>query len=84
MAFRIAAEPDSGVIDMLTRMGDEPESVLATRVLPQPDNSCAWVVTFTPPAGLPDEIFSGQCGSLEREMANVQRLFAKETETSKA
>jgi len=76
IGFRIATEPNTGVIDMLTRMEDEPEGILATRVLSQSDKHCAWVVTFTPCAGLPEAVFLEHCSSLERDMANVQRLFA--------
>jgi hypothetical protein len=75
MAFRIVADAGTGVIDMLTRMEGQPEDILATRVLGQPNGGSAWVVTFTPPADLPEKMFGEQCASIEREMGNVQRLF---------
>jgi len=84
MGFRIAANASTGVIDMLTRKGDGPEETLPTRVLTQPGDRSAWVVTFTPPSGLPEDGFVAQCASIEREMGNVQRLFTLDGDSQMA
>ena len=74
MAIRAESHAPSGTLDLITTV-DGMDDTLYTRVTPLPGGDSAWTVTFHQGHGLTDEMFAGQCQSLQDEMATVARLF---------
>jgi hypothetical protein len=74
--FAIRADPGTGVIDMFAGPTEDEMAVFPTRAVPLPDGRCAYTFTMFQGPGMPDELFEAQHASLERELANVERVFA--------
>jgi len=74
--FRIEADPDTGVIDMLAGPAADELALFPTRVVPLGDDVSAFTFTMFQGPGLPDEIFEAQYRSLLREFDNLAREFA--------
>ena len=74
--FRIEADPETGVIDMLAGPAADELALFPTRVVPLGDDASAFTFTMFQGPGLPDEIFEAQYRSLLREFDNLAREFA--------
>jgi len=73
--FRIAADPATGVIDMLAGPSPEELALFPTRVVELPGQRTAFTFTMFQWPGTPDELFEAQHASLEREFENVRARF---------
>jgi hypothetical protein len=76
--FRIEADVESGVIDMLAGPSADELAVFPTRVVELPGLGTAFTFTMFQLPGTPDELFSAQHASLEREFENIRARFAAE------
>ncbi len=76
--FRIEADPETGVIDMLAGSSSDDLALFPTRVVSLPDDRCAFTFTMFQAPGMPDDLFDSQFASLRRELANVEARFAVE------
>jgi hypothetical protein len=74
--FAIRADRDTGVIDMFAGPAEDRMAVFPTRAVALPDGRCAYTFTMFQAPGMPDELFEAQHASLEREFANIERVFA--------
>ena len=74
--FEIRADRATGVIDMFAGPTEDAMAVFPTRAVALPDGRCAYTFTMFQGPGMPDELFEAQHASLERELANVERVFA--------
>jgi hypothetical protein len=74
--FDIRADRATGVIDMFAGPTQDAMAVFPTRAVALPDGRCAYTFTMFQGPGMPDELFEAQHASLERELANVERVFA--------
>jgi len=74
--YRVDSDLASGVIDLMTSPDGDQYDALATRVLRVSEHACAYVVSAIQVPAISDEIFKQQMTSLDREMKNLQRLFA--------
>jgi len=74
--FRIEADPETGVIDMLAGPAADELALFPTRVVPLGEDVSAFTFTMFQGPGLPDEIFEAQYRSLLREFDNLAREFA--------
>jgi hypothetical protein len=74
--FRIEADPDTGVIDMLAGPTEGELALFPTRVVPLADDRCAYTFTMFQGPGMPDELFESQYRSLLREFENIRREFS--------
>jgi hypothetical protein len=74
--FRIAADPDTGVIDMHAGPTEDELALFPTRVVPLAGDRCAYTFTMFQAPGMPDELFESQHASLRRELAGVERRFS--------
>ena len=74
--FDIRADRATGVIDMFAGPTEDAMAVFPTRAVALPDGRCAYTFTMFQGPGMPDELFETQHASLERELANVERVFA--------
>jgi hypothetical protein len=75
--FEIAADPETGVIDMLAGPTDDELALFPSRVVPLPDGRSAFTFTMFQAPGQPDELFDSQYRSLLRELENVRRELAQ-------
>ena len=75
--FSIAADPESGVIDMYAGPTKEQMAVFPTRVVGLPDGRTAYSFTMFQGPDMPDELFESQHESLRRELANIERLIGR-------
>jgi hypothetical protein len=73
--FAIEADPDSGVIDMFAGPTKQQLAVFPTRAVPLPDGRTAYSFTMFQSPGMTDELFDAQYASLQRELANLERLL---------
>jgi hypothetical protein len=73
--FELHADPDTGVIDMLTGPDEEHLLCFPTRVVPTPGGGSALTFTMFQAPGQPDEQFASQHASLLRELDNLERRF---------
>jgi len=73
--FDIRADRATGVIDMFAGPTQDAMAVFPTRAVALPDGRCAYTFTMFQGPGMPDELFEAQHASLERELANVERVF---------
>jgi hypothetical protein len=73
--FRIAADAESGVIDMYAGASEEELALFPTRVVELPTGATAFSFTMFQLPGMPDELFESQYESLVRELGNVERRF---------
>ena len=73
--FEIRADPESGVIDMLSGPEVDELALFPTRVVGLPDGGSAFTFTMFQAPGMPDELFDSQHASLLRELENLERRF---------
>jgi hypothetical protein len=73
--FRISADPETGVIDMLAGPSSDTLSLFPTRVVALPGSRSAFTFTMFQQPGMPDELFESQHASLEREVENIRSRF---------
>ncbi len=73
--FSIAADADSGVIDMFAGPTKDAMAVFPTRAVALPDGRTAYSFTMFQGPGMPDELFEAQHASLRREFANIEGLL---------
>jgi hypothetical protein len=76
--FRIEADAESGVIDMLAGPSADELAVFPTRVVELPGLGTAFTFTMFQLPGTPDELFAAQHASLEREFENIRAHFVVE------
>ena len=74
--FEIRADAESGVIDMYAGPTKSEMAVFPTRVVGLPDGRTAYTFTMFQGPGMPDELFASQHASLQREFANIERVFS--------
>jgi hypothetical protein len=77
--FRIEADAETGVVDMLAGPDEERLGLFPARVVPLGEDASAFTFTMFQAPGQPDEQFEGQYASLLRELENLQREFADVT-----
>ena len=75
--FRIEADPDTGVIDMLAGPSAGELALFPTRVVPLSDDRSAFTFTMFQGPEMPDELFESQHASLQREFQNIETRFAR-------
>jgi len=73
--FKIEADPASGVIDMFAGPSKDAMAIFPTRAVPLPDGGTAYSFTMFQGPDMPDELFDAQHASLQRELANLERLL---------
>jgi hypothetical protein len=72
--FALQADSGSGVIDMFAGPSKDAMAVFPTRAVALPDGRTAYSFTMFQAPGMPDERFEAQHASLQRELANLERL----------
>jgi hypothetical protein len=75
--FRIEADPETGVIDMLAGPSADELALFPTRVVSLPGDRSAFTFTMFQGPGMPDELFESQHASLQREFQNIETRFAR-------
>ena len=73
--FRIAADSDTGVIDMLSGPTADDLALFPTRVVGLPGGRSAFSFTMFQAPEMPDELFESQHASLVREFDNIRARF---------
>jgi hypothetical protein len=73
--FRIEADEETGVIDMLAGPSADELAVFPTRVVPLAAGRSAFTFTMFQAPGMPDELFESQYASLRREFGNIEARF---------
>jgi hypothetical protein len=73
--FTLHADPASGVIDMYAGPTKDTMAVFPTRAIALPDGRTAYSFTMFQAPDMPDESFDAQHASLQRELANLERLL---------
>lgn len=71
--FKIAADEQTGVIDMYAGPTEDELALFPTRVVPLPDGRSAYTFSMFQAPGMPDDLFESQYQSLLREFDNLQR-----------
>ena len=71
----IEADRNTGVIDMFAGPTREDMAVFPTRAVALPDGRTAYSFTMFQAPGMPAELFEAQHASLQREFANIERVF---------
>ena len=74
--FRIEADPETGVIDMLAGPTPDELAIFPTRVVELSGEKTAFSFTMFQAPGMPDELFESQHASLRREFGNIEARFA--------
>jgi hypothetical protein len=74
--FRIAADPETGVIDMYAGPTKDELALFPTRVVALPDGRSASSFTMVKAPGMSDDLFESQHESLRREFDNIRARFA--------
>jgi hypothetical protein len=74
--FRIAANAETGVIDMYAGPTKDELALFPTRVVALPDGGSAYSFTMFKAPGTPDDLFESQYESLLREFDNIRARFA--------
>jgi len=74
--FRIAADPATGVIDMLSGPSTDELALFPTRVVALPEGRSAFTFTMFQAPGMPDALFESQHDSLVREFDNIRTRFS--------
>ncbi len=69
--FRIAADAETGVVDMYGGPSDERMAYWPARVVERPGGSLFIFTAFQYP-GMPDEVFKAQCDGLQREFEHIR------------
>ena len=73
--FRIEADEQTGVIDMLTGPSANELAVFPTRVVSLEGERSAFTFTMFQDPEMPDELFESQYSSLQREFGNIEARF---------
>jgi len=73
--FRIEADPETGVIDMLAGPTPDEFALFPTRVVELTEEKTAFTFTMFQPPGMPNELFESQHASLQREFENIRARF---------
>jgi hypothetical protein len=73
--FSIEADRDTGVIDMFAGPTRDAMAIFPTRAVALPDGRTAYSFTMFEGPGMPTDLFEAQHASLEREFANIERVF---------
>jgi hypothetical protein len=73
--FEIAADRETGVIDMFAGPSKDEMAVFPTRAVALPDGRTAYSFTMFQGPDMPDELFDAQHASLQREFANIERAL---------
>ena len=76
--FRIEADPETRVIDMLAGPTPDELAIFPTRVVELPGAKAAFSFTMFQAPGMADELFESQHASLQRELGNIEARFARE------
>ena len=76
--FTIAADRETGVIDMYAGPTEDELALFPTRVVPLGEGKSAYSFTMFKAPGMPDELFESQYDSLRREFDNIRGRFAAE------
>jgi hypothetical protein len=74
--FRIAADAETGVIDMYAGPTTDTMALFPSRVVGLPDGRSAYSFTMFKQPGTPDELFESQLESLCREFDNIRARFS--------
>ena len=74
--FRIEADADTGVVDMLAGPTEDALALFPARVVGLPDGTSAFTFTMFQAPEMPDELFESQHRSLLRELENLEREVA--------
>lgn len=74
--FTIAADPETGVIDMFAGPAEDELALFPTRVVELPGGQSAFTFTMFKAPEMPDELFESQYRSLLRELENLRATFA--------
>jgi hypothetical protein len=74
--FGIAADPDTGVIDMFAGPDEEQMGIFPTRVVQLSPGKCAYTFTMFKAPEMDDELFEAQYRSLQREFENIRARFS--------
>ena len=74
--FTIAADPETGVIDMFAGPAEDELALFPTRVVELPEGRSAFTFTMFQAPEMPDELFESQYQSLRRELENLRTMFA--------
>ena len=74
--FDIRADETTGVIDMFAGPTEDQMAVFPTRAVELAPGRTAFTFTMFQGPGMPDELFESQHESLQREFANIERVFA--------
>ena len=74
--FRIEADEQTGVIDMLAGPSANELAVFPTRVVSLAGERSAFTFTMFQQTGMPDELFESQHASLLRELEGLRTRFA--------
>lgn len=77
--FRIEADRDTGVIDMLVGPGPEETTLFPARVVPLGAEHSAFTFTMFRDPNRTEDAFRAEFESLERELDNVVRRFSETT-----
>jgi hypothetical protein len=75
--FRIQADPETGVIDMLAGPTADALALFPTRVVPLSNDRSAFTFTMFQGTDMPDELFESQHASLQREFENIEARFGR-------
>jgi len=76
--FEIAADRESGVIDMYAGPTERELALFPTRVVALGAERSAYSFTMFKAPGTPDELFESQYESLRREFDNIRARFARD------
>lgn len=74
--FTLAADPETGVIDMFAGPAEDDLSLFPTRVVELPGGRSAFTFTMFKAPEMSDELFESQYQSLLRELDNLRVTFA--------
>ena len=80
--FRIEADEETGVIDMLAGPSANELAVFPTRVVALAGGRSAFTFTMFQSPEMPDELFESQYASLQREFGNIEAMFGAATSRS--
>jgi hypothetical protein len=73
LLVRYATNPRTRVLDITT--GPDPDHLMTwpARVVPLPDDACAFLFTVIQAPGVPDDVYAQQCDGLAAEMEVLER-----------
>jgi len=74
--FEVRADPRTGVIDMFVGPSKDRMTIFPTRAIALPHGRTAYSFTMFQGPEMTDELFDSQHRSLQREFANIERVFS--------